>query len=61
MSASKRINDDATPELTPSKDAKTAESITGYVSKVPANVLLSPSRNGRKKTEYFNFCLTTKQ
>ena len=34
-------------------------SITGYVSRVPNNVLLSPTKQHKKGTEYFNFCLTT--
>ena len=30
-----------------------------YVSQMPANVLLSPSKGNKQQTEYFNFCLTT--
>ena len=60
QSTSKRSLNESFDDVAQSKSPKLV-TITGYVSKVPSNVLLSPTKNGKKGVEYFNFCLTTSE
>ena len=60
----KRSSDLMAPDeekFSPSRKCLFRNTVKGFISRTPMSILLSPSKHGGKATEYFNFCLTTKE